>query len=293
MDIVFALLAGFLIIAAAIGAYVLWRFNGGGVPRTSFAEHCAFIAPHIRIVWPDEAKWGPGPYPLVIQFHGCGGVRTIQGQYARLAASNGVAAAIVDSLTPRGIDYEEALDRVCTGRRLWGRHRAADAMAALALLADNERIDPDRIAAAGWSHGAWTLLDAMTMARDGRRPDGLSDMPDKPLTHLSAVMVFYPFNDFPARSRKRAWLEGVPVEALLVEDDTVATTPVSIRVFERQQGFGADVSWDIVDGVTHGFDEPDHAPHATLRFDQEKTDLARGRYVDFLKRRLRPAPTGG
>jgi dienelactone hydrolase len=285
--LVLALLLVAMLVAAA---YVWWRMSGAGHARTSFKRHCAFLAPHIDIVWPDPEKFGPGPYPLVIQLHGCGGVRAIMGEYARLAAAEGAAAAIVDSMTPRGIGYQDALDKVCTGRQLWGRERAADFYAALALLAENPKIDRERITAAGWSHGGWTILDALTLAHDGRLPDSLKDAPEEPLAELSAVMVFYPYNDFPARSRRCDWLPGVPVEALLVHGDTVATAEASEAVFQRQKAQGANIRWQVVSGVTHGFDEPDHAPHSTLRYDQEKTDLARGRYVDFLHRWLSLEP---
>ena len=280
------ILGGLLAFLLAGAAYLSWRVSGGGVKKSGFQKHCDWLAPHIDYVWPDPADYGPGPYPAIIQMHGCGGVRAIQGQYAKLAAENGFAALIVDSMTPRGISYEEALAKVCTGRRLWGRERAADFYAALAIAAEEPRIDRSRIAAAGWSHGAWTILDALTLARDHRLPDSLSDMPETPLEALSAVMVFYPYNDFPARSRRRDWIAGIPVEALLVHGDTVATTDASELVFARQREHGADISWETVEGATHGFDEPDHAPQSTLRYDQEKTDLARARYVDFLNRRL-------
>jgi dienelactone hydrolase len=280
----FFVLGGLLALIIAAGLYVWWRISGAGVRKKKFAEHVEFIRPHMELITPP----GEGPFPLIIQFHGCGGVRTIQGEYARLAARHGYAAAIVDSLTPRRIGYEEALERVCTGRALWGRERAADVYAAVQILSQDKRIDPERIAAAGWSHGGWSLLDALTLAKDNRPPDGLKDAPEAPLADLKAVMVFYPYNDFPARSRRRDWLSGIPVEALLVHGDTVATETASEIVFQRQRAHGASVLWEVVDGVTHGFDEPDHAPKSTLRYDQEKTDLARGRYLDFLYRRIGP-----
>ena len=111
-------LAGVGVLAFAL--YIAWslyrRLRGQHLARKPFADHVAFLEPYVRVSYPP----GDGPFPAVVLFHGCGGVRQVTENYAALAVKSGVAAVIVDSLRARNISYEEALAQVCTGHRLVG-----------------------------------------------------------------------------------------------------------------------------------------------------------------------------
>ncbi|MEO6380262.1 MAG: prolyl oligopeptidase family serine peptidase, partial [Caulobacteraceae bacterium] len=138
---------------------------------TDLAAHAATLLEHTTIVRPD----GPGPLPVVVQLHGCGGIQPMQMRYAETARAAGVAALVVDSLAPRGIGRREAQLTICTGLRLRGAERAVDLLAMLHWLRSQPWADPARIAVAGWSHGAWAIMDAMTGARpEANAPDLLS-----------------------------------------------------------------------------------------------------------------------
>ncbi len=51
--------------------------------------------------------------------------------YANIAVEEGYAAVIVDSLTPRNLEFWSAVPTVCQGWRLRGEERAGDVLAAL------------------------------------------------------------------------------------------------------------------------------------------------------------------
>jgi dienelactone hydrolase len=51
---------------------------------------------------------GKGPFPVVVQMHGCGGVQPMQRRYAEAALEAGVAVVILDSLKPRYLGRREA-----------------------------------------------------------------------------------------------------------------------------------------------------------------------------------------
>src|SRR5690606_33200046 len=106
---------------------------------------------------------GEGPFPVVLQFHGCGGKKNLQERWAAVARAAGWAAVVVDSYGPRRISRLEAYATVCTGLQLWGRERAGDLFAMMEWARRQPWIDPKRIVLAGWSHGGWTTLDAMSM----------------------------------------------------------------------------------------------------------------------------------
>lgn len=281
-------MAGAGVVAFAL--YIAWslyrRLRGQHMARKPFADHVAFLEPYVRVSYPP----GEGPFPAVLLFHGCGGVRQVTENYAALAVKSGVAAVIVDSLRARNISYEEALAQVCTGHRLWGRERAADVYAALALIRQDARIDPRRLALAGWSHGGWTLLDALTLARMALPPDGLSDAPAQPFEGVRGAFLVYPYVSGPSLAVRHDWLRDIPIEAILVERDSMASEADASVVFSRARQEGAPVSWSVLGGVTHAFDEPDHHPDSTLRYDEQASRETEGRFVDFLRRRVLALP---
>ncbi len=284
---IFAVLAGMLLLlAAAIGRRLWQRLTGQHLKRDAFQRHRAMIEPHLQTRYPP----GDGPFPVVLLFHGCGGVRQIMDDYARAAVKAGVAAVIVDSHTPRGIKYEAALAQVCTGRILWGRERAADVHAALAVVRDDPRLDASRIVLAGWSHGGWTLMDAFTLQTHKQSPDGLDGVPQPAFEGVQGVFLVYPYVSGPALARRRAMTPPAPVEAFLVADDGMASEHEAAEVFTKIKEAGAPITWSTLGGVTHGFDEPDHHPTSKLRYDEAATEQTRGAFVDFLKRRLEPRP---
>ena len=265
----------------------LWRrLSGRHMRRGAFDRHRAMIEPHLRILYPP----GEGPFPAVLLFHGCGGVRRIMRDYAEAAVKSGVAAVIVDSLTPRGIDYEAALAQVCTGRILWARERAADLHAALSILRADPQQDSERIVLAGWSHGGWTLMDAFALNAAGQAPDGLDEAPDAAFDGVAGVFLVYPYLSGPALSRRRTFLPPAPIEAVLVEQDAMASDADAAEVFARLKETGAAITWSTLGGVTHGFDEPDHHTQSKLRYDAMATDRVRSEFVGFLRRSLDPKP---
>ena len=269
--------------ALALRTRAIWmKLLGLQTPRRPFAEHVERMRPHVQVRTPQ----GEGPFPAAVLMHGCGGVRTIMHAYADTAVQAGAAAVIVDSLSPRGIDYETAIKEVCSGRRLWGRERAADLYAALAIAREDARIDADRLALAGWSHGGWSVLDAMALARAGGRPDGLSAAPAAPLAGVRAAFLVYPFIAFPAIAARQRWLEGVPIEAVLVEGDDRASDATARKALEAARAQGRPVEIETIGGVTHAFDEPDHHSGSTLRYDDLQTKRLHARFARFIKRML-------
>ena len=72
---------------------------------------------------------GPGPFPVALILHGCGGKTPFLEAYARVAVEAGWAAVVVDSFAPRGISPLRAKLTVCTGTALRGLERSGDIFA--------------------------------------------------------------------------------------------------------------------------------------------------------------------
>jgi dienelactone hydrolase len=279
---------GAILIALSAALLVLLQLYRRGmltpVTRTSLND----LAARISRVTDVRAPTGDGPFPVVILLHGCGGVRPNMATFAKLATEMGVMAVIPDSNRLRSIGYEEALQTVCTGSRLRAHERAGDLHAVLELVRRDRRADASRIALAGWSHGGWTALEAMALDRAGMPPASLAEMPPNGLAGVQAVFAMYPYNGYPARSRRLPWTSEIPVESLLVRGDTICDDAESVAVFNRQIEGGADVKWRYVEGATHAFDEPDHHATSTLVYDPERAEIAYAAFKDFLRRRLQP-----
>lgn len=236
------------------------------------------IRPHTRI-WVPE---GDGPFPIVILMHGCGGPRGVQAAYARHATACGFMALAPDSLALRDISYEEAVAKVCTGARLRAGERAGDLFAALEIARHDPRADAQTILLAGWSHGAWTIMDAMTYAHENLAPPSLKHLPIAALNGVRGVLALYPYSGFLARSRGHDWPSDIKVEALLVRGDAVCSDVESAKLFEGKKASGQLVNWSYIDGATHGFDEQNHKPNSGLVYDAEKAKEAEAVFVEFL-----------
>ncbi|WP_019960501.1 dienelactone hydrolase family protein [Woodsholea maritima] len=282
LSLLLILLGLVLVICLGVGLTLVRRMRGLHVQRRSLIDHRNWIAPHFRMHWPE----GEGPFPVVILMHGCGGARQSMTNFAQILSAAGYGALIVDSLAPRGIGYEAALLKVCTGLQLWGRERVADLLAAMDWAKAQPRLDENRIALVGWSHGAWAILDGLCMSEAGLTPDGLKTLPDAPLAGVKGVFAFYPYSGFPALSRHFHWPKTLPIQAILIEGDSVTNETASNSVFKRQYKAGADIHWRMITGVTHGFDEPDHHPKSDLRHDPEMTKTVEAELLNFLKAKL-------
>ena len=62
----------------------------------TIAERWEALRPHVRVLGPE------GRRPMVLMFHGCGGLGVHLDHYASAATAQGMRVAIVDSFAPRG-----------------------------------------------------------------------------------------------------------------------------------------------------------------------------------------------
>jgi dienelactone hydrolase len=219
---------------------------------------------------------GDGPFPVVAQMHGCGGLQQpMQRRYARAAVETGVAVVVLDSLAPRGIGRLEARLTLCSGLRLRGAERAGDLRVALDWIAQQPWADPGRVAAAGWSHGAWSIMEAL--AADDGHPG---------VDALKLAVLVYPYAGPLAHTASRGWGGRRPaVLACLGGRDMVVGRLAPRRAIARLQADGLGVELIELAEATHGFDdELANDPRFVYRPDLEA--LMRDRYAAALKRTL-------
>jgi dienelactone hydrolase len=222
---------------------------------SAFAAHAQRLAEHVTVLRP----MGPGPFPVALQLHGCGGFSPGQQQrYAETARAAGAAVVMVDSMTPRGISRLEARMTVCVGLRLRGAERAVDLVAMLHWLQTQPWADTSRVLAAGWSHGAWAIMEALAERQEAPLP-------------LAAAFLVYPYCGPPSRTFSRGWGANRPaVHAIIGGQDSVVGRRLPERALARLEADGLAVRRLFLPEATHAFDEDDYKdPRTRYRPDLE------------------------
>ncbi len=218
---------------------------------------------------------GDGPFPVALQMHGCGGCKPFQRTYAESLVEAGAAAVIIDSFAPRGIGTVEAYATVCTALQLRGAERAGDLFALYAWVRRQPWADPSRIVAAGWSHGGWTVMDALALrSNDIEEATGLTDAPAEPLEGLAGAFLVYPYCGMVSLSDRRGWRFAPPTTAIVAGRDRIVGTQHPIAVMDRLNAGGAAIDVRLFPEATHSFDEPE-AADLRVRFSPERAAEAR------------------
>lgn len=266
-------------LALIYGAAAAQNLTGVFMPRRTLNEQVEMIRPGVQIFLPETAT---GSVPAILFFHGCGGERPMHTAYAAAIAEAGFGALVVDSFEPRGIGRFGAMTQVCSATRLMGQERAADVFAAMEIARETDGIDAERLILAGWSHGGWTLLDAMSFVSEGERPPALIDG-DVSFDGVLGIVPIYPYCGFPARASGRIGPGLPPVEMVLAERDMVAPHADCERLARQAIEAGAEIDYAVWDGVTHAFDDTDApAIDPRMTYDAEAAARLRARLIEML-----------
>ena len=238
-------------------------------------QRWARLEPHSTTVGPDDDR----PRPTVLLFHGCGGLRDHLPKYAAAAKAAGWRAVTVDSYASRGWSRAFALSTVCTGLMLRGDERAGDILATLSGVSRRRDVDASRIALAGWSHGGWGIMEAMSSARRPRSL-GVADPGAVSLDGVKATYLAYPYVGIAAFNRMRPWRQCPRTLAVISRGDHLTTVRNAERVHAMIRDCGVEVETWIAEG-THSFDEPTSAP--PMRYDAALSDEAIRRFKALLE----------
>lgn len=249
-------------------------------PATDLGARKALIAPSIQYFPPADGK---PPYPVVLQFHGCAGIRQpFMEQWAKVANDAGYLAVIVDSMGPRGIDRETALELVCQGKQLLGQERAGDVLAAYELVKERDDIDQSKIVLAGWSHGGWSVMDLIALDPPRRMPAGIEDGGSGQVDPAGLITI-YPYCGPGTWSKAIGWRQSPKTLALIAGADTVVDPKECPVVMSKLQEKGADIEMHVYDGIDHVFDDPFLDPEYQYYYDEKTHQDAEAKYRQFLE----------
>jgi len=230
--------------------YYKGKRNGWFLDDQTTSQISQIIEPHIEVFRPE----GAGPYKTILMFHGCGGDQEQQRYWAEVFKSWGYAGVYVDSYAGRNIDDHRASDSVCQGRELLGSERAADVYAALNWATKQSWVNQSSIALVGWSHGAWSIMDAFALRTKGRQANGLQGSFNVNFSLISDVVLFYPYCGIGSLTGSEGWLDSPDVLAIDVAEDTVVGSRICDKSFSWVELSGSSLQHEIFSGVDHAFD---------------------------------------
>lgn len=218
---------------------------------------------------------GAGPFPAIIGLHGCAGMHdtTRRGLTDDLVA-RGYVVLLVDSYATRlGIDHACTSTAFATYAR-----RRPDPWGALAFLAGQSFVDPQRVAVVGFSAGARVALNVA-------EPNSSEQFVPAGNLRFRAAAAFYP----PCKQAvARPEIPTLIFTGAL--DDWTSAADCSDKI----AGWGNDgppIELVVYPGAHHGFYYPHLQPGTTmfghwLEYNGDAADNARHRLQQFLDRHL-------
>jgi dienelactone hydrolase len=183
---------------------------------------------------------GAGPFPAVVLAHGCSGISNVDQGWQSKLREYGYATFVVDSFATR------RLKEACTFAlsSLSPVQRVPDVYGALKILATHPRIQADRIALMGFSHGGTvTVFSSLEWMRN--KYAGLAG------AAFRGFLPFYPFcqYEFPEFDRVSA-----PVRLHMGDRDDWLPVKACVDWVNRLKAAGFDATATLYPGAHHGFD---------------------------------------
>ena len=219
---------------------------------------------------------GAGPFPAVVGLHGCAGMHDATKQ--RLAdelVAWGYVLLLVDSYATR-----RGTEQACTSTAFATfMRRRSDPYGALAFLARQSFVDPQRVAVVGFSAGGRVTLDAAD-------PNSIEQFVPEGNLRFRAAAAFYP----PCASA--VGRPGIPTLIFVgAIDDWTPAADCSRRIANWGED-GPPIELIVYPGAYHGFYYTYLQPGRTmfehwLEYNGEAADNADQRLHQFLDRHLK------
>ena len=190
---------------------------------------------------------GAGPFPAVIGLHGCAGMHdTTKQKLVDELVARGYVILLVDSYATRGIDHACTSSAFATFLR-----RRPDAYGALVFLARQTFVDPQRVAAVGFSAGAWVTLSVA-------EPSSFEPFVPPGNLRFRAAAAFYP------PCKQAVARPGIPTLIFIgALDDWTPAADCSNKIASWGND-GPPVELVVYPGAYHGFYYPHLQPGRTM-----------------------------
>ncbi len=238
------LIGAFLMAAVAVAlpaAAETVRFQSATAPPSPLQQRLAqergkpiAVPPGAELTGELYRPAGDGPFPAVVQLHGCAGrgPKASENTAGARMVTLGYALLIVDSFGPRGVTER-------CGTNYWTApvDRVADAYGALDWLARQPFVDPERIALLGYSQGAIVALSAVSSG-------GEEVLYGRP---FRTVVAYYPYCGLYSGTF------SAPTLILIGALDDWTPAAACQKMIARRSGEGAPLRLVVYPGAHHAF----------------------------------------
>ncbi|WP_332050748.1 dienelactone hydrolase family protein [Reyranella sp.] len=183
---------------------------------------------------------GARPFPCMVILTSSAGVqRHREHHYAQALNEAGTAALIIDSFTGRGVRRTVADQTLVSAAQMEG-----DALAALALLRSDSRIDPDRIGVMGVSKGGGATLNTAIAVRQRWR-NGFAHLFNLHIAICPGATA----------QHRDPTTHGRPMYLMLAGRDDYTPAPLAIEYAERMRAAGnRRIKVKVYGGAHHGWE---------------------------------------
>ena len=216
---------------------------------------------------------GAGPFPAVVGLHGCAGMPdATKRKLVDELVGWGYVTLLVDSFATRGVDHD------CF-KGFLANARISDAYGALAFLAGQTFVDPQRVAAVGFSKGGWVALSVSESNYSFKMPILPSN-----LRFRAAVAFNPPCRDAGARPL-------IPTLILIGALDEWTPAAGCSEKIDAWGTEGVPIDLVVYPSVHHGFYYQELQPVRTMfgrwaEYNEEAATDATRRMREFLERHL-------
>jgi len=152
------------------------------------------------------------------------------------------------------------------------------------LVRERPEIDPDNVILAGWSHGAWSIMDFMTMDLKGNRPAQIADRVEGAKSP-AATILFYPYCGEGSRSRFGGWHGESATLAFVAGKDTIVNGQECVDVFATLENRGEKVDLHYYPDAEHVFDDATLTEEPQRWYNEEYAKDATAQVTNFLTAR--------
>jgi dienelactone hydrolase len=230
MRATFVFVISLIIGAASVGARA--QTVEGDLTFPTEARTLSFFTPLSLALFKPE---GEGPFPAVVIFHSCGGLRSEIHDWVKASLAQGYVALVIDALEPRGVQINCYPPLKVSWSRL-----TKDAFDALEHLRKLSFVDSKRIGLIGFSQGAMVGFRASSAEVAKGYPAG---------DRFAAVASLY--GGCPGFLR---YDTDRPLLALMGELDNETPPSACVPILDGLKSVGAPVEWHIYPGTTHCWD---------------------------------------
>lgn len=209
--------------------------------------------------------------PGVLAVPGCLGTRAFHREWAEKLAASGFVVLMFDSFHARDISSIERLEGVCEGEEVWGFERAGDVLVALQSLREHPNVDSNSLFLLGWSHGGWSVMDALVLAGNNSVPPMLKSLHTDALSGVVNSFVMYPYCGFGSFARKMGWPVDHRLTMILASQDQ-NIDPAPCRELAAAESSSSITLVEL--DATHWFDNPRDYELVPHKFSQKDTGRA-------------------